>query len=191
MPVNSNEEWRPLPGFEGLYEVSSKGGVRNIREGRFCKTILKPNIDHTGYSYVSLFNHQKQKCVKVHRAVAEAFIPNPKGKRTVNHIDGNKQNNCVENLEWATHGENHKHAYRIGLKVTTDRQRKNCSELGKRTCETNRLRKPVVMIAEDGSRTRFESAHTGARFVRVDASAIVACCKGKVKTSKGYRWEYA
>lgn len=191
MPSELKMEWRPVCGFEGLYEVNNLGEIRNVRKGRFFGKVLRPNINKSGYSYVALFNHSKEKCLVVHRAVAEAFIPNPDKKRTVNHIDGNKQNNCVENLEWATHGENHKHAYRIGLKTTTDKQRENCSKLGKRTCELNRPRKPVIMISDNGEKTLFESARAAGRSVNVDASAIVACCRGRTKTSKGFRWEYA
>ena len=182
------EIWMDIAGFEGLYEVSNKGNIRSIRNGG---ELLKGSVDKGGYRDVMLYDHSKYKHIKVHRAVALAFLENPENKRTVNHIDGNKLNNHVENLEWATHGENHKHAYSIGLKSFTERQREACSKTGKETVDKNRPRRPVIMISESGEEKRFESAHEGARYVCGDASAIVACCKGKIKTSKGYRWIYA
>lgn len=177
------EMWKDIPGFEGLYQVSSLGRIR--RNGKF-KT-LRP--DRRGYLTVWLCKNSVQKNHKVHRLVASVFIPNPESKRTVNHIDGNKQNNRVENLEWATHSENITHANSTGLRTVTDAQRKAASMNGKKTCDQNRPRKAVFCI-KDGIRHEFESAHAGARFVSGVASPIVACCKGKKKTYKGYEWGY-
>ena len=184
------EVWKEIEGYEGMYSVSTPGNVYSIRSGK----LLKPNKDHGGYLYVSLFNHCKQKCAKIHRLVAEAFIKNPETKRTVNHIDGNKENNCVENLEWATHSENIIHANKSGLRVVTDAQRKAASENGSKTCAMNRPKKRVYAIRlneEQGiEKHEFESAHEGARFVSGSASAIVRCCKGKQNIHKGYEWGY-
>lgn len=177
------EIWKDIPGFEGLYEVSSCGLIR--KGGR----IKKLHKDHGGYLTVWLSKCSKMKCLKVHRLVALAFIPNPEGKRTVNHIDGNKQNNHVENLEWATHSENITHANNTGLRTVTVAQRKAASINGKKTCDKNRPRKAVFCI-KDGIKIEFESAHAGARFVCGGASPIIACCKGKKKTYKGYEWGY-
>lgn len=178
------ERWRDIPGYEGLYQVSSLG---NVRRG---ERIKKPHTDHGGYLTVWLSKNAKMKCLKVHRLVAQAFIPNPDDKRTVNHIDGNKKNNGVENLEWATHSENIIHANKTGLRAVTDAQRTAASITGKRTCDQNRPRKAVFCM-KDGERRLFESAHAGARFVGGGASAIVKCCKGTMKTYKGYEWGYA
>lgn len=184
-------EWKPVIGFEGLYEVSNLGEVRGMVRSGCTGEILRGFIDKGGYKVVTLYNHQKHKHMKVHRIVAMAFIENNEHKRTVNHIDGNKLNNRVENLEWATHSENHRHAYRTGLKKPTEKQRKAASETGKRTCETNRPKRPVYLFDNNGSKKWFESAHEGARFVGGQASAIIRVCKGKQATHKGYRWEYA
>lgn len=187
----TQEVWKPVVGFEGVYCVSNFGNIKGVVRSGSTGKPLHPQMNHNGYMMVHLYNHPKHKVTTVHRIVATAFIPNPENKRTVNHIDGNKKNNRVDNLEWATHGENHRHAYRIGLKVTTERQRATASATGKRTCALNRPKKPVNMIMADGSRKYFESAHEAARFVAGDPSPIIRCCKGKKKTYKGYTWEYA
>ena len=185
MAVNSkqNEIWRDVVGYEGLYEVSNLG---RIRRG---ERIKKPHVDHGGYLTVWLSEHSKMKCLKVHRIVALAFIPNHESKRTVNHIDGNKQNNCVDNLEWATHSENISHANKTGIRIVTKAQREAASQNGKKTCDKNRKRK-AVFCTKDGIKQQFESAHAGARFVCGIPSPIIQCCKGKKKTYKGYEWGY-
>lgn len=102
-----------IKGFENLYEIDSRGKVFSIRNN----IILKPYVNDGGYMKVNLYDNSGN-CKKkyVHRLVAEAFIPNPENKQEVNHIDCNKKNNCVENLEWCTRNQNLKHSYDNGLK---------------------------------------------------------------------------
>lgn len=109
-----NEEWRTCP-YNSNYEVSDIGRVRNKRRGN----IISQRVNHCGYATVTLgepgFAHGKTK--RVHRLVAEAFIPNPNNKLEVNHIDGNKLNNVPTNLEWVTSKENMNHALNNGLRT--------------------------------------------------------------------------
>lgn len=103
------ERWKPIKNYEGFYEISTLGRVKSKRGVR------KPFINKYGYPCVSLWKHCVGETKPIHRLVAETFIPNPENKREVNHIDGNKQNNSVENLEWVTPSENKKHAQKLGL----------------------------------------------------------------------------
>ena len=117
---NSNEIWKNLIGFEDRYQVSSLGRVQSIRtnHGKYQERLLVSRIrsDTCKYEYVQLFADGTHYHEAVHRAVAKAFVPNPDSKPMVNHIDGNKLNNCVENLEWVTCSENYRHALGTGLR---------------------------------------------------------------------------
>lgn len=110
------EDWRKIEGFENFY-VSNLGRVRNVKSNK----ILKENIKN-GYAYVGLTEGTKQKSCRVHRLVANAFIDNPENKKYVNHIDGNKLNNRVDNLEWITASDNVKHALNNNLFCTQARK---------------------------------------------------------------------
>ena len=100
------EEWRDVSGYEGIYVVSSYGRVKNVIRDR----ILSPQSNGVGYLKVELWKDHKGKKHYIHRLVAESFIPNPCGKKEVNHIDSNPANNVVSNLEWVSSSENTKHA---------------------------------------------------------------------------------
>ena len=116
---SDHEIWKEAKGFEGMCMVSSKGHViarRNLKVSMTPWTSVDPYPDNNGYMMVHLARPDgSNELVRIHRLVAEAFIPNPLGKRVVNHKDGNKANNSVENLEWHTHSENLEHAYKKGL----------------------------------------------------------------------------
>lgn len=107
----NNEIWKQIKGFENVFEISNLGNVKRLK-CRWAKNdrILKPNVGKRGYFVVNLSLKGFNKVVTIHRLVAIAFIPNPKNKREVNHKDGNKQNNSIENLEWVTPSENSRHA---------------------------------------------------------------------------------
>lgn len=130
--TNVGEIFVPIKGYEGLYEVSNHGSVKalakviNMPLGHgvktFPETIMKPNIGK-GYLRVPLSKRGKKRLIFVHRLVATAFIPNPENKATVNHKDGNKANNNVDNLEWATIQENTAHAKSSGLTCKGEKHR--------------------------------------------------------------------
>jgi hypothetical protein len=118
--LNFNDEiWKDMQGYEGQYQVSSHGRIRSIVNNHGAAKIrLKATYVRSTtcqYEYVNLSVKNKAFTEAVHRAVAKAFIPNPENKPMVNHIDGNKLNNNVCNLEWVTDSENKRHAFEAGL----------------------------------------------------------------------------
>ena len=119
-----DEVWKDIEGYEGVYQVSTCGNIKSLAKPRKngnsrCyiqkEKLLKQSFTSTGYKKVELYKDGKRKSFKVHRLVAIAFIPNPDNKPEVNHIDGNKINNNIDNLEWVTSSENTIHAYETGL----------------------------------------------------------------------------
>lgn len=109
--MNAPETWLPVVGFEGLYEVSDLGQIRSLKCGK--RRLMRPGTTSWGYLRVNLTLADHKTCVnkKVHTLVAQAFIPNPENKATVNHKDSNKLNNAVSNLEWNTQIENITHYF--------------------------------------------------------------------------------
>jgi hypothetical protein len=120
--IKKQERWLPVVGFEGLYEVSDFGRVRSLDKefntgfGKVAKKgrIMRLKLEKTGYPRVKLCKNGTSKHCNVHRLVAEAFLPNPENKRTVNHKDSNRANNLLSNLEWATNSENQIHSFQMG-----------------------------------------------------------------------------
>lgn len=137
---NNAEVWRDIVGYEGLYQVSNFGRVKSLKRkyinqyGEFgekeefikaqrLSAFDKSRKDTKGYFVVSLADNDRGKWVRVHRLVATAFLPNPDNLPEVNHKDGNKQNNNVENLEWVSHAQNCLHAWRSGLRKKGEAER--------------------------------------------------------------------
>jgi hypothetical protein len=125
------EIYKDLVGFEGYYEVSNLGNVKRkknktiYKDGRiayFSETVLKKATTKRGYEMVYLSVKSKKHSKLVHRLIANTFIPNPLNKKTVNHIDCDKKNNRVDNLEWLTNKENIKHAFDNGLFKERDKR---------------------------------------------------------------------
>ena len=115
------EVWKDIVGYEGKYQVSNLGYIKSLEMwtgDKYIKRdkILRGSLSNNGYLYVSLCKGGKAKKYKVNRLVAQAFIENPYNLPITNHIDGDKTNNCVDNLEWTTQSENLKHSYRTGLR---------------------------------------------------------------------------
>ena len=127
----SEEEWKAIQGYEGIYEVSNFGNVRSLpryKRGNLDSKVfiegktIKQVKNNRGYYIVQLSKNNKVKNFSVHRLVAEAFIPNPNNFPQVNHINGNKKDNRVENLEWVSASTNVKHAVSMGLfHITEDK----------------------------------------------------------------------
>lgn len=115
-------QWAVIEGYDGYYQISNLGEVRSFKNNRWGRAtlpkLLKPSLTggRTQYLCVNLFKNKKAKMFFVHKLVAHYFIPNPKGKRYVNHLDGIKENNFANNLEWCTKSEDVQHAWDTGLK---------------------------------------------------------------------------
>lgn len=183
------EIWRDAKGFEGAYEVSSLGRVRSRRrviagdnrrrqiEGQ----AIKPR-QLRGYLRVTLRDNKKGVTRQIHRLVAEAFIPNPHNKPQVNHIDGNKHNNCVDNLEWATAKENTVHAWEHGMCKVTNKTL-DCLALGTLANET------PVLCHNNG--TVYRSQADAARALGISQSRISCVCAGKQASTHGYSFSFA
>lgn len=193
---NSNiEQWSDIPGYEGYYSVSSFGQVKSqsrykagrnwkCPDGYVYKTkekLLKKTILNTGYEQVNLYINGNCNKVSVHRLVAELFIENPNNYPQVNHIDGNKRNNNIINLEWCTQSMNTKHAYDV-LNMTPPQLGKFGEHHGKS--------KAVIQKDKEGNIIKRWGAAMDAVRNGFDSSCISRCCSGESETHKGYTWEY-
>lgn len=162
--------WKPVVGYEDLYEVSNTGGVR-----RKNKKELKPQITKTGYVRFHLSKKGKAKSILAHRIVAEAFIENPLGYKTVNHKDENKSNNNTENLEWCNMSYQNKY--------------------GKGAIARNKFKeKPVCQYTKSGEFIeRFDSVKIAAQKLNLNETSIHCVCKGtrRYKSTGGYIFRYA
>ena len=114
---------KEIPGYEN-YIITDVNTVFNVKR----KKLIKVQVDKDGYLVVQLCKNSKPKKFKMHRLVAMAFIPNPENKPQVNHINGIKFDNSIENLEWVTQSENMKHAYKLGLQKPNDNQKNTASD---------------------------------------------------------------
>lgn len=114
MESKEMEKWNVVKDYEGLYEITETSEIRSLFKSNY-KKIMPQRIGRGGYLTVRLSKKGKDSTIYVHRLLGFAFIPNPNNKPFINHIDGNKLNNLIDNLEWVTHSENMAHAYKCGL----------------------------------------------------------------------------
>lgn len=159
------EIWKDIKGYENMYQISNFGRVKSLpRKYAGTKTrILKPHLEKDGYLRVKLSKNNKSICCKVHRLVCESFIKNPNNLDTVNHIDKNKQNNNVLNLEWMSNINNIRYS-----------QNKKVVQYDKN----------YNLIKE------FNSMIEAQNELKINKSNICQCCLGKRKTAGGYIWKY-
>lgn len=161
------EHWKLIEDYPN-YEVSDMGRVRNTKTGR----VLRPGRDKCGYRYVLLCKEGKSKIFRVHRLVANAFILNLENKPYINHINGDKTDNRLDNLEWCTQSENIKHAIRIGLKSKSDK-----------------LGKPKQRVRCIETSQEFESQSQTAKYFGVDQGSIHASIHKGCKVKRKYHFE--
>lgn len=167
-----NEEiWKPISGFEGLYEISNLGRLRSWKNNKWGLA-KEAKIIHgqKGRHYITsiLCGYKDRRTVYIHRLVAETFLEKPEGKDFVNHINGNKLDNRAENLEWCTHAENMEHANRTGL--------------------TDCIRKKIVCVE---TARHFKSITEASKETGIGRTSIGHCLAGYAKTANGFHWRYA
>ena len=181
------EEWRPVVGYEGLYEVSdwgnvrsldvylpSKGGSVALRRGR----LMKQYLDKDGYCRVGIHKNGKERTVGVHQLVALAFIPNPDNLPVIDHIDGHRDNNVVGNLRWFT----------VTLNNSTEQARRKKSQGAYRRRDNKKI---IYQYTLDGELVaEYESTMEAERVNGYGRSALSRCALGKQATAYGYVWKY-
>lgn len=189
--------WKEIPGFDGLYFANENGQIKSADRQRkivsngkqFFYTrkgkILNPCLNNNGYYCVSISDkNQKERVYVVHRLVAKTFLENPENKPQINHKDGNKLNNSVENLEWVTAKENIDHAFLTGLNKGSK------PWLGKTGSSHNRSI-PVIRCDKNGNEIeRYDSITEAAKHFG-SITHIASCIKGKRKSCGGYVWKRA
>lgn len=162
--------FKQLPSNEN-YCVSDCGEIFSVKKNK----ILSNKINHDGYLRIQIWKDSRCSFVSVHRLVAETFIPNPDDKPFVNHKDGNKSNNCVDNLEWCTQQENIVHAWSTGLSKSHINNRK--------------MSLPVDQYTRTGEFiATFPSQMEVERCLGINHAIISACCSGRRKEAGGFIW---
>jgi len=162
------EVFLDIPNYEGLYQVSNFGNVKNTR----TRKLLRPAKDTSGYKFVYLYKNNSRKAISVHRCVALAFLPNPNNYPQINHRDEDKTNNFVDNLEWCDNKYNANYGTRT-----------------KRSAESHQ--KPILQFDKKGLYLRDWSSITNAsKDLNIQYSSISQCCSGHRGSAGGYIWKY-
>ena len=198
-------EWRPVVGCEGYLEVSREGDIRTVgrtytgRNGSIKtvkQKVLSTQEDSKGYLRCRTSIHGNKLTIKVHRAVAQAFVENPDNKPQVDHIDGNKHNNHADNLRWATNRENFDFSVENGLRknsfmsLTEIRKTEKWKQKARETCKRVFSKQVSCYTLEGAYVCKFDSCHEAAQQLGISQSGISGCCIGRLKTYKGYLWKY-
>jgi hypothetical protein len=170
------EIWKDIDGYDGYYQVSNYGRIKNANKG----TYLKQQTNRFGYKRVKLFKNNKGKEYAVHRLVALAFIENPENKPCVNHINFDKTCNIAENLEWCTYEENNKWSMVNGRKAMRP-------EWLEKICKTRKTKAVVGTNIKTGEKVYFKSIRA-TKEIGADPSDVSRCCRGLKESSGGYRW---
>lgn len=187
----SVEEWRDINGYVGLYQISNLGNVKSIERKRFDskhsyavhEKILSQPLNAYGYPVVSLHKDGKSKVKTVHRLVANAFIPNPENKLCVDHINGIRNDNRLENLRWATHKDNSANMIRLNNQVKF-KDRSISDDAKKRMLRNKRV------VRSDGK--KYESVLQAARDLGYQTSKmVIKNLKGRVDSVRGFTFSYA
>lgn len=172
------EIWKDVKGYEGYYLVSDLGNVKRLHSKNNLKAI------NNGYNYlsVSLSINGNVKRFYIHRLVAMSFIENKENKEEVNHIDGNRKNNKLSNLEWVTRSENHYHRYKV-----LNQKGVNYGKTGSKNWRS----KAVIQYDLNGNKiNEFPAVMEAMRQTGIHEANIRGCIKGKGKTAGGYIWKY-
>ena len=189
------EYWKFIPGYEGKYQVSNKGRVKNVATGK----ILTPDLSNKGYYRVKLYNNGVKKRFQLHRLVAIVFVPNPNNYPIVNHKDLNPKNCCADNLEWCDYRYNNSYdnAYnkrvearkKNGTYTVTEETRKKIRKalLGKHSATS----KNIIQLSKDGDFvSSFVSMRDASIKTGVCYTSITQVCKNERETAGGYKWKY-
>ena len=185
------EIWKEIEGYPN-YQVSNMGRVKRLSTGYYRRTekILKPQLQNNGYLHIKLSQKDKTKCILVHRLVAQVFIPNPNNLPQVNHINEDKTDNRVENLEWCDRKYNINYGNGISKRVKTNKENGTYKKIGE--INYKNFSKSILQFSKDNSFIRrWDCIMDVQRELGYDNRQICSCLKNRQKTAKGFKWVYA
>ena len=185
------EIWKEIEGYPN-YQVSNMGRIKRLSTGYYRRTekILKPQLQNNGYLHIKLSQKDKTKCILVHRLVAQVFIPNPNNLAQVNHINEDKTDNRVENLEWCDRKYNINYGNGISKRVKTNKENGTYKKIGE--INYKNFSKSILQFSKDNSFIRrWDCIMDVQRELGYDNRQICSCLKNRQKTAKGFKWVYA